>query len=168
MAKGVMIEMVDGKSVALLSLTEADLPKVKLAKNAKGEPSLAMKCELEGEPDEHGVVMQRRLFKWGPMPKLVMYSLPIPTTTESAEAVMGGESAVLAYAIGNYTVEQDKSHNGMEPKGSATPAAKALGKVEKANPELGRLYQEFIEATGRNASKAELDGITRRIIEATR
>ena len=167
MAKGVMIKLVNGKEVPLLTLTQEDLTDVALAKNAKGEPSLAMKCELEGEPVD-GVVTQRRLFKWGPMPKVVMYSLAIPTTLESASRIMGGQDSVIAYAIGNYTVEQDKANNGMEAKGSATPAAKAMAKQEKANPAVSAIYAELIAAVGRNASQKEIDEITRRLVAASK
>ncbi|MBM3205940.1 hypothetical protein FJZ41_03790 [Candidatus Shapirobacteria bacterium] len=119
----VKIEMKDGKEKLLKDLTPADLPNVKLTEK-DGEKNLTMRAIILKE--DEAFKYQRRLFKWTTMPSLVMYELKIPKTV-AAFKTLAKDSDILEYAIGNYVIETDKLHCGIEAKGS--DPIKALDKI---------------------------------------
>lgn len=75
-ANEVEVELVSGKKTTLDQITDGVLGQVKLTQNKKGQESLPMKSGVMKETPTH--LVERRLFKWGPMPSPLVYDLPIP------------------------------------------------------------------------------------------
>ena len=114
MAKNIMIKMSDGSEKALKDLTNDDLPDVALTQK-DGETNLTMKSEVIKSDPKHDT--ERRLFKWTTMPKIMMYDLKVPKTLEAMKETTK-EADILEYAVGNWKIEQDKLHNGIEASGA--------------------------------------------------
>lgn len=125
--KTVQVAMKDGTKKYLAGLTHADLPDIKLTSKSSGGTNLTnltMKTEVISETATHWI--ERRLYKWTTMPKLVMYDLHIPKDLDTL-ILEKGKKVVYGYAIGNYAIAQDKLHNGIEPR-KADPV-KTLDKI---------------------------------------
>ena len=148
MDKEVKIEMVNGKFIPLNKLTQADLPNVKLSvKN--GQTHFVMKTVVIKEDDRFYV--ERRLFKWTTMEKLVCYDLKVPKTMEAFREI-ASEKDILDYAIGNYCIEMDKLNSGTID--SVNPV-KQLDKIVSALVKKG-VPLDVAEQTVANTRKALL------------
>ena len=103
------ISMKNGTEKELKDLTQADLVNIKL--DTKGDASwLTLKSTIISQDDSH--IVERRIYKWKVMEKVVMYDVKYGADLKTLARELT-DKVVYNHAIRNFTIEQDKLHNGV-------------------------------------------------------
>jgi len=90
-----VVEMVDGSKKLIRELVKSDLSSLLFTSNKKGEKNLVCKKGLVSE--SNGIVVERRVFKWGNQAEACLYDLPLPVTFDALLASVSKDNILDGY-----------------------------------------------------------------------
>jgi len=131
----VEIEMKDGTKKSLADLTQADLVNVKLdGKEDKDKNPTSITLKRGVVNDTTDVYTERRLFKYGNNPKVVLYDLDLPKTKSALDKYT--LEAILAYFWKSARIDTDHEQAGGEPISQEAKTVIALIKKAEKGEKL--------------------------------